>query len=333
MSLLEESPVSDAPVAPAASDESLSEFPSGSMDFIRGQSDPVMLSTGSDDPVVPTPSAEEPSAASAPEPTPDTAVETPPPFDWTAVTAELTAEDMDALVKTNPQLKRRLYGELGSRLQQREKLIREEAAKAARAEVLAEEANVAKATSEFEEVESWQDTDPGRYQAEAANNPAYLRWKADYQDWAKRRAAPPVPDAPSPVNADALYAGWNGAAVAEARSIMASTVPWYSSLPAASRQAIENVQFRPDGNWVHEVFQHFTEGTKAHFEGLRKHDIEQARIAGRNEALAELKADRPVMTSAPPAQTRTPLQVITAHAFGEKVSPQELQAAYKARGI
>ena len=66
---------------------------------------------------------------------------------------------------------------------------------------------------------------------------------------------------------------------------------------------------------------------------LRKNDIEQARIAGRNEALAELKADRPVMTSAPPAQTRTPLQVITAHAFGEKVSPQELQAAYKARGI
>ena len=259
--------------------------------------------------------------------------------DWAALTADLDKDEIDALVKSNPQLKRRLDGELGSRLQAKEQAIREEARIQALAEYNAEVELVNAAIDRYDAIEALQETDPDKYDAEWRNNTQYRKWVADLfakrdEVAAKAKVKPSPP--PSDQVATQVLAGFHNAAIPEAiDTIRTEAGDLYLALPAETRKAIENVTYNPDSSWLQDILANFVKGAKAASEQSIKRAVAAAREAARAEFLAESNEDRPVTPSVPNSPKLTAAQIIQEHAFNgfRNITPEQLRAAKREKGL
>lgn len=308
---------------------------------------------------LPTETAPEPEVAkteTTPPPT-EPGIEEAPPIpakDWAAILADLTPEEASELVKSNPLLKRRVDGEIGSRLQQREAQIRAEAAAQAIEQARADDENFAKAWSEYEEIESWRDPnsdnyDPDRYEKHVLNkvdpatgltmpNAEYPKWVSDLFGWKGEREAAkrPKPQVTQGVDKTMAWKEWNDAATRELPGLVQTNLSAYQSFPGEVKRALTAVQYDPEGNWMDTVLKHIDTGYKAHTEKKVREAAEAARIAGRNEALAERTSDTPVMVNNQGGRALNHDQVIQEHAFNgysTGVTEEQLKAAYKAKGL
>lgn len=296
------------------------------------------------EPTAPAPTEPDP----VPEPesaTPDASTEEPPPTpatDWAALTADLTKEQMDDLVKSNPALKRRLDGELGSRLQAREKQIREEAAAAALLDYNSQVKLVNTAIARYEEIEALQDTDPDTYERDWASNTEYKKWVADlYQKRDQvvamgevKQAATPPADATAAVNA--ALNNFHTLAIPEAiDTIRAEAGELYAALPAESRKAIEGAKFDSEESWLQVILANFVKGTKTAQEKTIKAAVAAAREAGRKEALAEFSEDRPVIPNTPNTTKLSADDVIREHGNNgfANITREQLEAAKAQKGL
>jgi len=306
------------------------------------------------EPETETPTETEPTAPAPAEPdpvpepastTPEPSTEEPPPLsakqqtDWAALTADLTKEEMDALVKSNPALKRRLDGELGSRLQAKEAAIRKEAADAAIAEYNQQVEVVNTAIGRYEEIEALQETDPEQYARDWAENTTYKKWVADLFERrdqvvsmgkVKQAATPPAADAA------AVLTNFHNLAIPEAiDTIRAEAGDLYAALPAETRRAIENVTYNPESSWLQDIVKEFVKGTKTAQERTIKAAVAAAREAGRKEALAEFSEDRPVIPNNPGTSKLSADDIIREHGNNgfANITREQLEAAKAQKGL
>lgn len=342
MSLLEQSPSPSTADAAAG----LMPLPGINMDFPADGGDPVIHRPGQDyaeeeetppsEPAPPEPAvAEEPQTSDAPKETPP--VET---LDFAAFENLTPAQIREALKKT-PAFLRAYDGEIGSRLQQKEREIREAAKTEALAEFNAEGERLAAAWDQYTEIESWRDNDPEKYQREAEHNAEYLQWKANLFRWretyeGKAKIRPAPADQAPQADVTAALTKWSTDAIEEAKHLIKATSPHYDSIPAEQRKAIESIAFSADRNWLEDALTNYVKGTSAHYEKRMRDAVDAAREAGRNEALAERATDTPVMVNSAPRSGRTARQVLTEHAyngFSTGVTQAELDAAKQEIGI
>ena len=342
MSELEQSP---APVTANDAATGLMPMPSINMDWPADGSDPVITSTGQDyadepeETPEPAPPAEQPEATSD-APPPQAEEPEQPALDFAAF-ENLTPQQIREALKKNPAFLRAYDGEIGSRLQAKERELREQARAEAIAEFNAEGERLAAAWEQYEEIEGWRDTDPEKYERETGNNPAYDRWKANLKEWRKAyedktKIRPRAADAAPPVDEVAILAKWSSDGAEEAKHIIKSVTPFYANLPAENRKAIESLTFSPDRNWLEDALTNYVKGTEVHFEKRMKEAVEAAREAGRNEALAEREVDTPVQVSSAPKSSRSARQVLIEHAqngFRTGVTQEELDRAKQEIGI
>lgn len=344
MSLLEQSP------SPATADAAagLMPLPGFNMDFPADGGDPVITSTGQDyaaEEEEAQPPAEAPPESEPPPQASDAPAETPqeesqPALDFAAF-ENLTPAQIREALKKNPAFLRAYDGEIGSRLQQKEREIREAAKTEALAEFNAEGERLAAAWEQYVEIESWRDSDPERYQNEAENNAEYDRWKANLKEWrktyeGKSKLRPTPADQTPQVDVTAALTKWSTDAIEEAKHLIKATSPHYDSIPAEQRKAIESIAFSADRNWLEDALTNYVKGTNAHYEKRMKDAVDAAREAGRNEALADRATDQPVMVNSAPRSGRTARQVLTEHAyngFSTGVTQAELDAAKQEIGI
>lgn len=310
-------------------------------EWVTGEESPVELATAPGEtpdvaPAATPPATEEEPAAPASDPPTDAAAEKPP-RNWEELTADLTKDEIDALVKSNPALKRRLDGELGSRLQQREAAIREEAAKKA---VEAHDARIAAyntAAEEYERIERLRDENPAEYERDWANNDDYFQWKASVikEHKALTTKAPPPP-ADAGATRDEHWDSFNTMAIPEAKEILAAQAPWYRDMPIEHRRNIEGLAFNREENWLEGILGAFVKGTEAVHEKKLKDAVAAAREAGKNEALAEHRPDTPLSPAA--ATTGKPLsahEVLIEHGMNghKNITRAQLTAAYAELGM
>lgn len=290
------------------------------------------------EPVTPVPETTEPAPSDAsPTESPDPA----PTQDRTMLPSDLTKEEIDELVRKHPALKRRLDGELGSRLQQREAAIRKEAADAALAEHNQLVDLVNAGIDRYNEIEALQENNPEEYDAKWRENTQYRKWVADL--FAKRdeviaRSKVKQAQAGNTASAprEAVLAEFHSLAIPEAiDTIRAEAGDMYQALPAETRRAIEGATYNPDSSWLQDVLAAFVKGTKAASEASIRKAVAAAREAARNEVLAEMNEDRPVAPNSPNQPGLTADQVIQEHAFNgfANITREQLQAAKKAKGL
>lgn len=345
MSELEQSP---NPVTADAAAIGLMPMPSINMNWPSDGGEPVITSTGqdyADEPEEPStqeeaPPAEQPEATESDAPPPQTEEPQQPALDFAAL-ENLTPAQIREALKKNPAFLRAYDGEIGSRLQQKERELREQAKAEAIAEFNAEGERLQKAWDQYEEMETWRDTDPERYRNEVERNPKVRQWQANLLAWReqyeeKTKVRPRPADAAPPVDEVAILAKWSSDGAEEAKHIIKSVTPFYANLPAENRKAIESLTFSPDRNWLEDALTNYVKGTEVHFEKRMKEAVEAAREAGRNEALAEREVDTPVMVSSAPKSSRSARQVLIEHAqngFRTGVTQEELDRAKAEIGI
>jgi len=323
-------------------------MPSINMSWPSDGGEPVITSTGqdyADEPEEPSTPAETPPAeptepaAESDAPPPQTEEPQQPALDFAAL-ENLTPQQIREALKTNPAFLRAYDGEIGSRLQNRERELREAAKQEAIAEFNAEGERLQKAWDQYEEMETWRDNDPERYRNEVEHNPKVRQWQANLLAWReqyeeKTKVRPREASAP-PVDEVAILAKWSGEGAEEAKHIIKTVTPFYEQLPAAERKAIESISFSPDRNWLEDALTNYVKGTTAHFEKQMKDAVAAAREAGRNEALADREVDTPVQVSSAPRSSRSARQVLIEHAqngFRTGVTQAELDATKHEIGI
>lgn len=342
MSLLEQSPSPSTADAAAG----LMPLPGINMDYPADGGEPTITSTGGYDfaeeeaEETPTPAPPEPAVAEEPQAS-DAPAEVPPVEPDFAALENLTPAQIREALKKNPAFLRAYDGEIGSRLQQKEREIREAAKTEALAEFNAEGERLAAAWDQYVEIESWRDNDPEKYQREAESNAEYLQWKANLLRWREtyesKAKIRPTPASQTPqVDVTAALTKWSTDAIEEAKHLIKATSPHYDQLPAEQRKAIESIAFSADRNWLEDALTNYVKGTNAHYEKRMKDAVDAAREAGRNEALAERATDQPVMVNSAPHSGRTARQVLQEHAyygFSTGVTQAELDAAKQEIGI
>lgn len=307
-------------------------------EWVTGEDKPVELATAPGAAAEPTPPAtEEAAEAPASDPPVDASTEKPP-RNWEELTADLTKDEIDALVKSNPALKRRLDGELGSRLQQREAAIREKAAADA---VEAHNARIEAfntAAERYEEIEGLRETNPAEYQELwGDHNEDYLKWKVEFFKEHKALTTKSAPSKPEGMmTRDEAFDSFNTLAVPEAKELFAAEADWYQQMPIENRRNIEALAFDRERNWLQDIVREFAKGTKAYHEKALKDAVTAAREAGKNEALADHRPDTPLSPSAPatskPLSAHQVLIEYGANGF-KNVSRGQLDAAYSELGM
>lgn len=180
-------------------------------------------------------------------------------------------------------------------------------------------------------------TDEAFYDAKVAEvgEGALLRWIADYKDTAASRKA----GAGSPsVDIDAVRReydqAFNATAISQFKDIAKATLPFYGELPEETRATIDKLAYDPAGNWFADALQSLGTGMQKHLESLeRRHKdaLAEARLAGRNEAIAARESGSPVVVEG--SVGTDPTDIIRRYAAGDStVSRADFQKARRALG-
>ena len=166
--------------------------------------------------------------------------------------------------------------------------------------------------------------------------PKVLRWMADYEEHTASKANAASPSAVDlQAVKDELTQGWNTAAISEFQAVAKAVLPFYGDLPNETRATIESAKFDPAGNWLVDSMTALATGVQKHIERMErahKDAIEEARQAGKNEAIAAREQSSPVLVNGQPGSD--PYEIM--RRFGRNdpdVTRDQFNAARKAAGL
>lgn len=244
----------------------------------------------------------------------------------------LSDEDFQKLVRDNKRLQdeitKRTNGLVGNRLQRE----REAAAAQERQRVTESQQLWETATARWQEIEALAEDDPDEYR-EVINDPAVAKFRSDYLAWKGTRVAEaaPKPADPSVEFQSRFVTSFNNEAIGEFRDYAKAAISYYGELPERTRKAIESAAYDPNGNWFAESVTELVRGIDSRWEKRLKTEVEAARQAAKNEALAD-PSDQPLIVGSK-GPARSAQDIIAAHANGEHVDQATLYRAYDQRGI
>lgn len=129
--------------------------------------------------------------------------------------------------------------------------------------------------------------------------PAVLHWMGDYETAIEaENQGTPAADIER-IQRD-YGTAFNAQAIDEFRTIAKATLPFYGDLPDDTRAVFEKLAYDPAGNWLADAMTALASGVQKHIDGLeRRHKeaLDQARQAGKNEAIASREEASPVVVA------------------------------------
>lgn len=133
--------------------------------------------------------------------------------------------------------------------------------------------------------------------------PTVLEWMAKAERAMEaEKTAPPAADVEA-VKAE-YGTAFNHAAVNEFKTIAKATLPFWGDLPDETRAHIESLAYVPDddrpGGWLADALSALAAGVGKHLDQVKRshrEELDQARMAGKNEAIAAREDAGPVMVA------------------------------------